>query len=153
MPNNGKSKIEKKHWGITSKEGVRLNFLPIFETNEETGEVETRYLKLSFKDDKGKDTELTFNWLDIYMFVYFASNEELRQNLAARYEREVKYIPYDVTIQISPEEKAEGTAKRRVELPVDELTMAIARNEAYKMLMRSKIKDPRAFLYNKPKKR
>lgn len=139
----GGTSIQKKQWRIASKEGGKLEFYPIFEVNEESGDVEARWLQLKFLDDRGKEKVMTFNWLDIYMFVYFACNEELRRNLAARYERNVNYIPYDVTINLSDEEKALGVVKRRVELPVDELQMAIARNEAFKMLMRTK--DPRAF--------
>lgn len=147
------SKQKKKYWGIRSKEGKKLDFFPIFEQNEESGEVETKFLQLKFQNEKGQEETLTFNWLDIYMFIYFACNEELRQNLAARYERKINYVPYDVTIKLSDEEKASGMAQRRVELPVDELTMAIARNEAYKLWMRSKVKhDPRAFLYQQKRK-
>ena len=134
----------KKAWGITSVEGTRLDFLPIFEMNAESKEIETRYLKLHFSEG-GREHEYTFNWLDIYMFVYFACNEELRQQLASRYEREIKYIPYDVTIKVTEAEKEEGLVKRRIELPVDELQMAIARNEAFKMLKKAKI-DPQTFL-------
>ena len=144
-----KSKSIKKSWGIHSKEGIKLDFLPIFEANKDNGEIETRYLKLKFKDPKSKkETEFTFNWLDIYMFVYFASNEELRQNLAARYERKINYIPYDVTFKLTDEEKASGVIKKRIELPVDELQMAIARNEAFKLIKKGKFKDdPSSFIF------
>lgn len=141
---SGASTASKKAWRINSlNDAGKLQFETVFEPNEETGEIEARYLGLRFIDEKGKEKFMKFNWLDIYMFTYFTCNEELRRNLAARYERTVNYIPYDVTIQLSPEEKATGIAKRRVQLQVDELQMAIARNEAYKMLMRTK--DPRAF--------
>lgn len=147
-----KKKISKKHWGITSKEGKRMNFLPIFEANEE-GEIETLFVKQYFTDEKGVEHDFTFNWLDIYMFVYFVANEELRQQLAARYERKVNYIPYDVTFTLDAEEKAKGMAKRRIELPVDEVTMAIARNEAWKLWIKSKTKDnPKAFFYKNNRK-
>lgn len=144
----------KKSWSIRSKEGEKLDFLPIFEANKENGEIETTYLKLKFKNkETKKEQEFTFNWLDIYMFVYFACNEELRQNLANRYEKDIKYIPYDVTIKASDKEKESGVIKRRIELPVDELQMAIARNEAFKMLQKSKFKnDPSSFIYKGKKK-
>jgi predicted nucleic acid-binding protein len=150
MPPNSKpikdGSYKKKYWRINSKEGLSLEFFPIFEVNEETGEVEARWLEMKSTKD-GKEHKMTFNWLDIYMFVYFTANEELRQQLASRYERKINYVPYDVTIQLSSEEKATGVAKRRVELPVDELTMAIARNEAWKIMLRGKIKDPKSFKY------
>jgi len=132
----------KKYWGIHSKEGTKLEFLPVFEPNKETGDIEARFVEMKFTDTDGKEQKLTFNWLDIYMFMYFTCNEELRKNLAARYERQVNYIPYDVTVQCTPEEKESGIAKRRIQLPVDELTMAIARNEAHKLMMMSKTKKP-----------
>lgn len=139
----GKTKT-KKAWGIHSFEGTRLDFLPVFEVNADSKEVETRYLKLHFSKE-GKEYEFTFNWLDIYMFVYFVCNEELRQQLASRYERKINYIPYDVTIKVTETEKEEGVVKRRIELPVDELQMAIARNEAFLMLKKAKM-DPQEFL-------
>lgn len=138
---------KKKYWRLHSKEGQTMEFFPVFEVNDETHEVEARWLELKTTKD-GKENKMTFNWLDIYMFVYFTANEELRRQLASRYERQVNYIPYDVTLQLTPEEKASGIAKRRVELPVDELTMAIARNEAYKILLKGNIKDPRSFKYS-----
>lgn len=141
----------KKAWRLNSLDNTgTLQFFPIFEKNDETGDIEARYLELSFLDERGKPKKMTFNWLDIYMFMYFTCNEELRKNLAARYEREVSYIPYDVTIKVTHEDANVGIVKRRVELPVDELQMAIARNEAFKILLRSKSKDPAAFAW-KPK--
>jgi len=139
------TKMQKKQWRINSINGEgKLEFSPVFEVSEDTGDVETRYLELTFLE-RGNLKKMVFNWLDIYMFVYFTCNEELRRNLAARYERQVNYIPYDVTMKVTKEEWESngGMVKRRVQLPVDELQMAIARNEAFKMMMRTK--DPRAF--------
>lgn len=153
MANNDKKvaggKIKKKSWSIHSLEGIKLDFFPVFEANKENGEIETRFLNLKFKNpETRKEQEINLNWLDIYMFVYFACNEEKRQNLALKYEREVKYIPYDVTIRISEQEREQGLVKRRVELPVDELQMAIARNEAFKILQKGQFKnDPSSFIY------
>jgi hypothetical protein len=159
MPTNNnnedlkKGGTSKKYWAIGSKEGDKLEFFPIFETNED-GEVEVRYIKLKFRDEKGRPKEMTFNYLDIYMFMYFTANEELRKNLMARHERITNYIPYDVRVELSDQEKAQGYANRRVELPIDELTMAIARNEAWKLWMKSNNKmDPRAFLYQNKKRK
>lgn len=152
MQNKTDTKRVKKYWSIGSKEGKKLEFFPIFEINQDTGDSEARYIELRFEDEKGDKKTFTFNWLDIYMFIYFTANEELRRNLAMRYERKVNYIPYDVTVQCTPEEKTTGIAKRRIELPVDELTMAIARNEAYKMLLTSRGKSPKDFTYQKPRR-
>lgn len=148
------SGIEKKYWAIESKEGTKLEFFPIFEANED-GETECTHIQLRFIGQDGKKQILTFNYLDIYMFMYFTANEELRMNLAARSERKSNFIPYDVQFNLSDQEKATGLANRRIELPVDELTMAIARNEAWKLWMKSATKGtPNAFLFKqKGKKR
>lgn len=147
-----KSGHVKKQWRIRSKEGDALEFYPIMQVNENE-EVETTHIQLKFRDEKGREKVLTFNYLDIYMFMYFTANEELRQNLLARHEKQTNYIPYDVHIELSDQEKKAGQARRRVELPVEELTMAIARNEAWKLWIKSRSKaDPRQFLYKKKRK-
>lgn len=144
---------DKKHWAIRSKDGHKLEFFPIFEANED-GEVQCTHIQLRFTDEKGNERTMLFNYLDIYMFMYFTANEELRRNLAARHERLTNYIPYDVQIKISDDEKARGIANRRIELPVDEITMAIARNEAWKLWIKSQYKgNPKEFLYRKNKKK
>jgi len=145
--------IAKKYWAIESKEGEKLEFFPIFEANEETGLPEASKIQLRFHDKaKGELKTFTFNYLDVYMFMYFVANEELRQGLLAKSERKTNYIPYDVRIELSQQEKSQGFANRRIELPVDELTMSIARNEAWKMWIKSQSKtDPRAFNYKKRK--
>lgn len=155
-PNN--KKIEKGHkerkfWKIKSAEGNELKFFPIFIVNDETKEVECRVLEITF-EDRGKERKFTFDWLNIFMFVYYTANEELRQQLASRYERKVNYIPYELTIPVTPEDARMGNVKRRVELPIDEVTMAIAREEAWKIFLRNKDKvgDPRAFIYKKNKR-
>lgn len=139
--------VKKKYWRVHSKEGMAIEFFPVFEVSKETGDVEARFVEVKTTSPAGDAYALTMNWLDLYMFVYFACNEELRRNLALRYEKQVNYIPYDVTLQLSKEEMTSGVAKRRVELPVDELTMAIARNEAMLMMMKEGIKDPRAYKF------
>jgi hypothetical protein len=152
---DGKEKIEKKYWQIRDASGHLLEFFPIFvvqdEKGDKPGEVEVRNLEMRFTDQKGAVHTMLFDWMNIYMFVYYTANEELRQQLATRYERKVNYIPYDLTISISPDEARAGTAKRRVELPVDELTMAIAREEAWRIYTKDKSRmgDPSAFRYQK----
>lgn len=151
----GKTTKETRRWRINSLNGVSVEFYPVFEVNEENEQVECRHIQMRFIDKKGNVMqELVFNYLDIYMFIFFISNEELRQGLAARHERKTNYIPYDVQIHVSDDEKASGIARRRIELPVDELTMAIARNEAFKLWFKSQEKNkPGAFLYKNKKKR
>ena len=149
-----KGGVAKKQWKIRSREGVVLEFYPMFEVNEESGDTEATRIEMQFVDKKGDKTVATFNYLDVYMFMYFTANEELRQNLSARHEKQTNYIPYDIQVKLSDKEKSQGYANRRVELPIDELTMAIARNEAWKLWFKAKTKhDPRAFLFkNKGKK-
>jgi hypothetical protein len=148
-------KAKTKAWRIKDKATQRwLEFYPMFEVSEDTNEIECRFIEMKFRDDRNHDHSFTFDWLNIYMFMYYTCNEELRQGLAQRYERKVNYVPYDISIKLSPDEIASGQAKRRVELPVDELTMAIAREEAWGILMKNKgkLNDPKAFLYSRPKK-
>lgn len=147
--------VRKKAWRIKDKNSHDwLEFFPIFEVSEETNEIECRFVEMKFSKG-GKEHTFTFDWLNIYMFMYHTCNEELRLGLAQRYERKVNYIPYDIQTRISDEEKAAGILKRRVELPVDELTMAIARDEAWRILLKNKAKinDPKSFQYMKPKPR
>lgn len=149
--NDGKQEVKKKYWRIDSaNDAGLLEFFPIFVINAENNEVECRNLEMKFTDKAGKEHTFLFDWLNIYMFVYYTANEELRQQLATRYERKINYIPYNITVgPLSPEEKASGIAKRRVELPVDEVTMMIAREEAWNILMANKghWKDPQFFRY------
>lgn len=144
----------KKRWKVrTINNKTDVSFLPVFTVNRpgdvassmtfdtpiaSDKEIECTHINVSIPYH-GKDIELTFNFLDLYMFIYFCANEELRQQLQMKYERQVSYIPYDVTFRIDKEEKEKGLAKRRIELPVDELVMAIARNDAWKMRLAGKI--------------
>lgn len=150
--------IKKKYWRIDSKEGTKMEFFPVFEVNKESGEVECRYVEIRTRDNETDQPKImTLDWLNLYMFVYFCCNEQMRQGLAMRYEKKVNYIPYDVQIKVTPEEARDGFLKRRIELPVDELTMAIARNEAY-MMMNKMLKNggklkPENFRFDKNKGR
>lgn len=123
----------KKTWTIKSIEGKKIDFSPIWEVyekpNNEGKDVECKAVQLEIDDKK-----YTFNFLNLYQFMYFIANEELRQGLLQRYERRVNKIPYDVTFKLTSEEQKEGMVKRRIELTIDELTMAIARNEAFKLM-------------------
>lgn len=145
-----------KHWGITSKEGKRWNWTPQFEVvpeseKEGVSEVECRYITIEIDGVKH-----TFDYLNIYMFMYFCANEELRQGLNMRYHRQVTKVPYDVSFKLDSSEMKSGTATRRIVLEVDELTMAVARAEAMKMIAH-KVKtgesiDPREFIYKGKRK-
>ena len=146
----GEREIKKKYWRIEDKRNRHvLEFFPLFLVNPESGEVECRNLEMSFTDEKGVKHDMLFDWLNVYMFIYYTANEELRQQLATRYERKVNYIPYDVKIPVTQADLQAGSVGRRIELPVDELTMAIARDEAFTLLMKNKAhwNDPSFFRY------
>lgn len=141
----------KKQWKVRSiNNKTDVAFRPIFELNTSDGTTSMGIASRSEKDVEctriemefycnGKKQELVFNFLDLFTFIYFCANEELRQQLQMRYEKQVNYIPYDVTFKVDKDELQSGFAKRRIELPVDELTMAIARNEAWKLQLRGKV--------------
>ena len=101
----------------------------IFETSEDGQDIECKAIQM-----KHEGKNYTFNFMNLFQFMYFISNEELRQGLAMRYQRRANRIPYEVTFKLSPEEITRGMCKRRIELTVDELAMAIARNEAWKLM-------------------
>lgn len=132
------SKTMKKQWKLKSKEGEVFEFYPIWaikevpegQINVNDKEVECVAIELQYGKEKKK---ATFNYLDIFMFMYFTANEEVRRNLIARQERKVHEIPYDVSFTLTKEEQKRGSAKRRITLTVDELTMAVAKNEALKI--------------------
>ncbi len=123
-----------KKWRLKSAEGKVIEFLPVFEVNKDN-EVECKIIKV-----KIEDKEYTLNFLNLFQFIYFISNEELRQGLALRYQRKVNYIPYDVFFQLDKEEIQKGSAKRRINLPVDELSIAYAKQEGTKHWFRNKLK-------------
>ena len=136
------SKMESKWWRLKPVAGgsKAFEFRPTFIVSEDTDEVETRWI-----DIKVDGKVYRFNFLDIFMFIYFTANEELRRGLAYKQMKKVTHIPYDVTVKLTEEEKKKGTAKRRIKLRVDELTMAVARNEAQQIvkyyLSKGKIED------------
>lgn len=151
------STIEKKRWRIQSKEGDEIQFFPVFETIEKpedtsalAGDVECRYIQI-----KHGDKTITLNYLDLYMFLYFISSEELRVNLSKRYERNVSLIPYEVSFTLDREEMEKGTAKRLIQVPVDEISMVYARSKANEMLNRDIINqdlNPAKYRYKRDKR-
>jgi len=133
--------IKKKGWSVrTVDQKNNVWFYPFFELNtkENLAEVADREIECRYVDVVIDKKTYRFNFLDLFMFVYYCANEELRQQMALRYERKINYIPYDVSFKLSKEERQEGSAKRRIELPIDELAMAIARNDSMKHFMKLK---------------
>lgn len=130
---------KRKDWQVKDLlTGNKVTFVPILEeveTNtdglrnpeEAKKEVECNYIEVTAKATDGSDIKLKFNYLDLYGFIYFIGNEDLRRQLALRYERDIVYMPYDVSFRVSDDEKTSGYAHRRIELPVDDVAMAMAR--------------------------
>ena len=106
-----------------------LEFTPIFGESADGQDIECKSIKIKLGD---KDE--TVNFVNLYQFIYFAASEELRMGLAHRVTKQVNRIPYEVTFKLEPDEIKRGMAKRRIELSIDELTMAVARNEAWKLM-------------------
>ena len=136
--NNG-----EKKWSVTDLESKqKVGFQAVWEEKDEQNtdglenpevakkEIECAFIEITSKDAQGNDVKLKFNYLDLYGFVYFIGNEELRRQLALRYERQIVYMPYEVTFKIDEEEKAAGIAKRRITLSIDEVAMAMVRARA-----------------------
>ena len=126
-----------KNWTIKSAEGERFTFIPVFKVDDVKLETECTDIKIKINDKIH-----TFNFINLYQFIYFCANEELRQGLLQRYQRRVNYIPYEVSFKLDKEECDKQFAKRRINLPVDELTIAYARNEGWKLYLKNKIKKP-----------
>lgn len=130
--------IERKQWGFHTPNGDSVHLFPVFETSVPADgqvdisgkEVECRWVDIEIKTRDGKEVSLRSNYLDLFMFVYMCANEELRQQLQMRYERQASQIPYEVTFSLSDAEKTSGVARRLITLSVDEITMAIARSQA-----------------------
>ena len=110
-PKLNSSHKETKKWEIKDiAHRERFEFFPESVVTEQTDgvDVEPRFVHVKI----GEKT-YTFNWLDLYMFVYFCSTDSMRQKLAIIAERKVEYIPYELSFVLSPEEKRSGTAHRR----------------------------------------
>ncbi len=128
-----------KGWSIKASDGVSLRFTPVFvvqgvkegETKiAGNQEVECTMINVKIRDRNGLETTMDIGFQEMYMFLYYCANEEMRQNLMLRVEKQITEIPYEITFKLDKGEKETGMAKRLIKLPVDEITMAIARSEA-----------------------
>ena len=131
--------IQKKWTVRTIDKSKEISFLPTFVVKAlpdqqislaTDKEVECTVVDIELKDDKGKTISMRMGFQELFMFVYYCANEELRQQLQLRYERQISHIPYELTFKLDAEEIQKGMAKRLVKLPVDEITMAMVRSEA-----------------------
>lgn len=134
---------ETKHWEVRDFSGKTITFFPVFTIQDfEAGkitvatdkEVECKEVKIRISDEKtGKDQDFNLGFQELFMFVYYCANEEIRRALQLKQERKITNIPYEVTFKLSKDEIQAGMAKRLISLPVDEITMAIARSSAQLM--------------------
>lgn len=134
---------KKTTWSVTDLNSKdKVDFVPIWQEKEdqEIGglenpadskkEVECAFIEINAKDIDGKELKMKFNYLDLYGFIYMTGNEELRRQLALRYERKIVYVPYNVSFKIDASEKRKGYAHRRIELHLDEVAMAMVKAKA-----------------------
>lgn len=134
------TKTEQKHWKVHDFSGKEITFLPVFTVQDfEPGkvklatnkEVECKEVKIRIYNEKTKtDQDFNLGFQELFMFVYYCANEEIRQALQLRQERKITNVPYEVTFRLSKDELSAGMAKRLISLPVDDITMAIARSNA-----------------------
>lgn len=135
--------VETKRWRITASDGVEVSFYPVFVTRDvkegftdggSEKEVECTMIHMSMKNiHTGVVMEMDVAYQELFMFMYFCGNEEIRRQLQLRQEKKISHVPYEVTFKLTPEEVDAKMAKRLIRLPVDELTMAIARSDAQLM--------------------
>ena len=127
--------METKSVKIQTKNGVVTTFTPFYEENE---------LKETLCDNvliEIKGEKYYFNYLDLQIFCYMVGNEEQRMKLANFQSRKIREIPYDVEFKLSVEEKINGTAKRRIMLPVDEALLHVVKGEKFKNMVTGQIAD------------
>ena len=128
-----------KDWHIRASDGVEISLRPIFVIREMAPgqvqmatdkDVECTMVHLEMRKEGKEALVMDLGFQELFMFVYFCANEELRQALQLRYERKITEIPYEVTFKLDKGEIDAGMAKRLIKLPVDEITMATVRADA-----------------------
>lgn len=132
--------VIKKSWRVGP-----LMLRPVFEvipTEDATKKQDVRCVKVGIlidvEEGKEQPPEVIMEFDQLYQFVYFCASEEIRRDLLQIVMRPVTYCPYDVTFKLTGEEMKMGVANRRVELPVDAITMALARMYGWEAFTRSK---------------
>lgn len=153
------SEIERKKWSVrTVDQSKEISLFPVFETNllpdqkvslATDKEVECKFVDIELKDNSNQLISMRLGFQELFMFVYYVANEELRQQLQLRYERQISHIPYELTFKLDKEEIQAGMAKRLVQLPVDEITMAIARSEAQALQGKATLGSIEQWFHNK----
>ena len=128
-----------KGWQIRASDGVEIKFTPVFVVKQlQPGQmtvvtdkdVECTMVHVEMRQSGKEDLVMDLGFQELFMFVYFCCNEELRQALQLRQQRQITEIPYEVTFKLDKGEIEAGMAKRLIKLPVDEITMASVRADA-----------------------
>ncbi len=134
-----KEHIEKKNWNLRDFRGQEISFFPVFVVQDlkdgqvmlgTNQEVECKQVHIEMKNKAGDIQNYDIGFQELFMFVYYAANEEMRRNLQLQREKKISHIPYEVTFRLSQDEIGAGMAKRLIQLPVDDIIMSIARSEA-----------------------
>lgn len=130
---------ETKKWKVQASDGVEVTFYPVFVTQDipdgqvmtgQTKEVECKFVHMHMQGPDGSKVEMDIGFQELFMFIYYCASEEKRQELQLRQMKHISQIPYEVTFKLDSNEIEAKMAKRLIQLPVDEITMAIARSEA-----------------------
>lgn len=157
------TKTEQKHWKVHDFSGKTIDFFPVFTVQDfdaskvtvaTTKEVECKEVKIRISDEKtGKDQDFNLGFQELFMFVYYCANEEIRRAMQLKQERKITEIPYELTFKLSKDEISAGMAKRLVRLPVDEITMAVARSNAQLMAGKATLGTIEEWFHKKRQKR
>lgn len=134
-------KKAEKAWHLKASDGVEITLLPIFVVRDEiqdqevrvatNKEIECTMFHVTMKNhNTGQEMIMDIPFQEVFMLVYFCANEEIRLALQMRQEKKISYIPYEVTFKLTESELKDKMAKRLIRLPIDELSMAIARADA-----------------------
>ena len=145
LKKSGKTKPEDKPWVSEGSNGDTVTLKPTFAYDVKQDTTDCHQVSITIG---GKTVEIDF--MDLYMFTYYVASEEFRTTMANRYDREVKYIPYELDFVLDAKEKKEGKAVRLVNLPLDEVYWYIAKQEAHKILNGAKPEEIVSEVY-KPK--
>jgi len=145
----GPKRSIRKHWKIRSKDGARWRFFPTFEYHKETDFVDCEWIDMQVENNDGSVQKYTFHFMELYLFLYYCSNEAYKQVLEMKHERNVKYIPYELDFKLSKDEIKKGSATRKVELPLDEVKWFLAKQEAMKLIEKHGAEKVMEMSYNK----
>lgn len=152
------SEVETKRWKVQMSDGIEATFYPVFVTQDlpdakvmsgQAKEVECKMVHINLKASDGTEIKGDIGFQELYMFVYYCANEEIRQNLQMRQMKHISQIPYEVTFKLSESEIQAKMAKRLILLPVDEIQMAIARSEAQMLKGKATLGSLEAWFHDK----